>query len=149
MESRAYWLLAVLAGLLLTLMLFYNGLLSRYTSPTWSSLVAHGIGALVAGSLTCIPFFRPRTVNKRKAPLWAYSGGIAGAFTVVLANIAVNSSIGLTGTISLMLLGQAIFGMIVDSLGLFHMDKRTLTLYDFFEVLTIMTGSAILIFFAR
>jgi transporter family-2 protein len=67
---------------------------------------------------------------------------------VVIANVTVNSQIGLSGTLALMLLGQTIFGLLVDSLGLFQMKKRALSLYDFFEVLTIMTGSAVLIFFA-
>lgn len=129
-------------------MLFFNGLLAKKTSPTWSSLVVHALGTITAGVLV-VTLFSRRQSSSTKAPIWSYLGGIPGALTVIIANIAVNSQLGLSGTLALMLLGQTIFGLLVDSLGLFQMKKRVLTLYDFFEVLTIMAGSAVLIFFAR
>lgn len=148
LSQRPYWPLAVFSGGLLASMIFLNGMLARYTSPAWSSLFVHGLGTIVAGIFVA-PVFPGRARRREKAPLWSYLGGGAGALTVVLSNITVNSPIGLSGTLALMLLGQTVFGLLVDALGLFQMRRRTLTAYDFVKVLFVMSGSAILIFFAR
>jgi len=148
MNRKGYWLVALLAGILLANMIFLNGVLARYTSPTWASLVAHGIGALA-----CLPLWKLVPVGVSESapppPWWSFFAGIPGAFTIILASITVNSAIGLTGTLSLMLLGQVMCGLVIDFFGFFQMERRRLTLSHFFEVLTIMTGTVLLVFFAR
>ena len=42
------WFLALLAGLLLALMIDYNSLMAKHSTPLFASWVAHGVGSMVA-----------------------------------------------------------------------------------------------------
>jgi transporter family-2 protein len=146
------WIVALAGGVLLALMIDYNGLLAKHTAPLYASWVAHGLGAMAALVLVLL-YSRvaraPSTETKRpraKKPLWLYAGGIPGALTVVLAAITVNSSLALSGTIALMLVGQVLFGIASDHLGLFRTPRRPIVLADFLVALSILTGSALIIF---
>jgi len=146
------WLLAFAAGVLLAVMIDLNSLLAEHSTPLYASWIAHGVGSMAALFLIGVSsrLARPaiaRAPNQRNAaPLWAYLGGIPGAFTVVLAAVTVNSNLALSGTLALMLVGQVAFGMVSDSLGLLGVTRRKLGLNDIFVVLLILSGSAILLF---
>jgi transporter family-2 protein len=150
--SQVYLPLAALSGGLLALMIFINGELARLTSSSFASTVAHLIGAITAwviwllinrGSATrLIPI-------SSQAPKWSYLGGFAGAVIVILASITVNSELGLAGSLSIMLVGQVLFSLLVDTFGWFGMRKRELNILDFGHVLFVLTGTSLLIFFAR
>ncbi|RLU80678.1 hypothetical protein CTZ27_34645 [Streptomyces griseocarneus] len=153
-------------------MTHYNGTLANHTSSVFGSWVAHGLGAVVALVLVVLTgrAFRPGRKSagggsgqagegnggagnggsgngqRAAAPLWSYLGGIPGAFTVMLASIAVNSDLELSGTIALMLVGQVLFGIVSDSFGLFGTPRRRLVLADFLVVLSVLVGSALIIF---
>lgn len=142
-------LLAIVGGGVLALMINYNSLMAKYTNPIFASWVAHGIGALT--SLLFIFLVQKRKFldsNKIvKSKLWQYLGGIPGAFTVILAAITVNSSLGLSGSLSLMLLGQIIAGLVYDRLGLFNSVKRKINMIDCLAVIFVFLGSILIIFF--
>ncbi|WP_027708903.1 DMT family transporter [Zooshikella ganghwensis] len=147
------WLLAIAGGVLLALMIEYNSLLAKHTTPYIASWVAHGMGAIVALVLVFLTMMalRPRQKENKspppsKLPVWFYLGGIPGAFTVVLAAIAINGSLSLSEAIALMLVGQVIFGMLSDHFGLFLVLKRRIILKDFLVVTCVLTGSAMIIF---
>lgn len=148
MNKNLYPSGAVASGGLLAIMIFLNGELARYTSPVWSSFIAHFVGIL--GS-----WFFWRLISKSKqllpyaadAPKWSYFGGIGGAMIVVIANITVNSTIGLVGSLSLMILGQTSFAMLFDAKGWLGMAKRKLYLRDFLQVAFILAGSTLTIFY--
>lgn len=149
-KLSTYWLPALAGGFLLALMIHYNSLMAKHSTPIFASWVAHGIGAVA--SLVFIAIFsnifvaKNETTQKKKGPFWAYLGGIPGALTVVLAAITVNSSLGLSSTLALMLVGQIVFGLVSDIFGLFGSQKRNIMLIDFFVVLSVLTGSGIIIF---
>ncbi|MBU2712976.1 DMT family transporter [Zooshikella harenae] len=147
------WLLAIAGGVLLALMIEYNSLLAKHTTPYIASWVAHGMGAIVALALVFLTMMllsrkqiKNNVTNTSKLPLWFYMGGIPGAFTVVLAAIAINGSLSLSEAIALMLVGQIIFGMISDHFGLFLVLKRRIVLKDFLVVTCVLAGSAMIIF---
>ncbi len=144
------WLLAVAGGALLALMINYNSLLARHTSPLYASWVAHGLGALVA-LLLVVGYARvvrrPGKAGERaKAPWWSYFGGVPGAFTVVLAAVTVNGGLALSGTIALTLAGQVVFGIVSDYFGLFGTPRRRIVAGDFLVACSVLTGSALIIF---
>ncbi|MBM7117222.1 DMT family transporter [Archangium primigenium] len=146
------WLLAVAGGALLALMINYNSLLARHTTPMFASWVAHGLGAAAAFVLVGVyaTVLRPAGAGapavRAKAPLWFYLGGIPGTLTVILAAITVNSSLSLSGTISFMLVGQVIFGIVSDHFGLFRTPQRKIVASDFLVALLVLTGSALIIY---
>lgn len=146
------WIVAIAAGVLLALMIKYNSALADGTTPVFASWVAHGLGAAAALVLVLMhaSLLRRRRGHDQpqaaKAPMWFYLGGIPGALTVIFAAITVNSSLALSGTIALMLVGQVFFGMICDQLGLFRSARRRFAATDFLVALSILTGSALIIF---
>jgi transporter family-2 protein len=159
MERSVYWIMALSGGLLLALMIQYNSLLASYSSPMFASWVAHGLGAVVAIFIArCWIHFFKKSANQfkedrqqmntsQRGPFWSYLGGIPGAFTVVLAAITVNSQLGLSSSLALMLVGQVLFGIVTDLFGLFESRKRKLNRNDVFVVLTVLSGSGLVIFF--
>ena len=140
-------ILALAAGLLLSLMIHCNSQLARQTSPLMASWIAHAIGT-VASLLLFIAFSKTGksgTPQSVKTPFWAYLGGIAGAITVVLAAITVNSSLGLSSSLALMLVGQILFGLASDAFGWLGVEKRALQLSDLWVVLAVFAGSVMII----
>lgn len=146
------WAVALAGGVLLALMIDYNSLLAKHTAPLYASWVAHGLGAVAALVLVLLYSRATRAPatdakpERAKRPLWLYAGGIPGAFTVVLAAITVNSSLALSGTVALMLVGQVLFGIASDHLGLFRTPRRRIVPADFLAALSILAGSALIIF---
>lgn len=137
-------------GGLLTLMTYFNGQLAAAASALFSSLSAHGTGAVAAIlMLVAIPAFRRRPAGAPKAPLWAYLGGISGALTVILTSTAVNSALALSGTLALGLAGQMVFGLTADKFGLFGLPRKSPAWKDLAGIALIVAGSLLIIFYGR
>lgn len=127
-------------------MIFLNGILSRFTNPFFSSLIVHIVGLISSILLwIVINYSKKNKLIAKTAPLWSYLGGIGGALSVVTANIAVSSSLGLTGSLSCFILGQTVMTLIIDRLGLFGSAKKKLTLFDGIRVSTILVGSLLIV----
>jgi len=143
-------LLGISAGGLLTAMISTNSSLSTWNSPLIASWFAHGTGAVVAWILLMLRFrtLRPLKVDPvaKKPPKWSYLGGIPGAMTVLLAAIAVNSPLQLSGTLALVLMGQILFGLMADLRGWFGVIKCRFSVLDLYSVSLILGGSALLIY---
>lgn len=146
MKTKYYTPISTIAGGLLAIMIFFNGLLSKYTTPFFSSLVVHTVG-LFTSLLLWLRLNKTKN-NKlisKKAPLWAYFGGFAGALSVVTANLAVNSKLGLAGSLSFFILGQTITSLFFDYFGLFKSNKRKLNKIDGLKFVTILLGALLVI----
>ncbi|MGB0833724.1 MAG: DMT family transporter [Psychrobium sp.] len=120
--------IAFSGGCLLALMIASNSELAKYSSAVGASWIAHLVGTIVSLILmviTTLYFSIPNRISPhRKIPIWAYSGGVFGAFTVVLAAITVNSQLGLAVTIALVMFGQLLFGLVSDYYGLFGSNRK-------------------------
>lgn len=149
MNARVF-VLALIAGVLLTTMIMSNSYLARYNSPLFASWLAHGSGAIVAWISLMVMMSgrraKPRQEMAFSGAGWRYFGGIPGALTVLLAAVTVNSSLALSGTLALMLAGQLLFGLLSDSRGWFGVIKHSFVGRDFIAVVLVLAGSAILIF---
>ncbi|MCW2255183.1 transporter family-2 protein [Providencia alcalifaciens] len=118
-------LLAIVSGVLLTLMILSNSYLSQFTSPVKASWLTHGVGAIFSLIIFIIFGLKKMKENKNvKAYAISYLGGLPGAFTVLLAAITVNSPLSLSGSIVLMLVGQVIFGFIIDYFVFFNIKAK-------------------------
>ena len=138
--------IALGTGGLLSLMVHLNVELARAGTPLFASWAAHGTGT-VAALVLLARFYRfaGKTGRKAPAPFWAYLGGISGAATVILSSFAVNSPVGLPGTMALGLAGQLAFSASADKWGLFGLQKRSLTARDFVALALVLTGSTLII----
>lgn len=144
--------LALAGGGTLASMIAVNSKLAAFSSPLLASWVAHGVGAvtslvvlmlvstLVGGKISLLP--------KSGTPFWAYLGGIPGAFTVILAAITVNSPLGLSGSIVLIMAGQVLFGLVSDAFGLFGLSKRSMNMNDAIALI-LMTAGCLMTLFGR
>jgi len=154
MQSSGPWpLLAALGtGALLTVMVQLNGTLGAAAGPFFASLAAHGTGTVAALLVLLALRLRSRpavaTTTTGRAPLWAYAGGLSGALTVVLTSQAVNSGLGLAGTLALGLVGQVVFALLADRFGWFGLPARRPDRRDAASLLLILSGSAVIILFA-
>lgn len=145
------WVWAGLAGGLLAVMITINSGLAAHSTPFVASWVVHGVGAVAAFFLLRVNLL---LVSKRagaepgvsKPPLWSYLGGAPGAFAVALSSIAVNSELALAGGLSLLLVGQILFGLISDLWGLFGTPKRLLNRFDLLAAACVIAGSALIIY---
>ncbi|MBO3761029.1 DMT family transporter [Ciceribacter sp. L1K22] len=145
------WLWAGLAGVLLAGMVTINSGLAAHTTPFTASWVVHGVGAVAAFVLlrvnvTLVRGRRPAGLSGEKPPLWSYLGGAPGAFAVALSSIAVNSELALAGGLSLLLVGQILFGLISDMGGLFGTPQRAINRYDLLAAACVIGGSALIIY---
>ncbi|KAB0680815.1 DMT family transporter [Aureimonas leprariae] len=144
-------LAAFCTGCLLTLMVYLNGELARFGGAMFASWTAHGVGLLAAAAFLALAFRSRRrgAGTASKAPVWACLGGLSGAATVLATSTAVNSRIGLSGTLALGLAGQALFALAADRWGLFSLPVRKPDRFDALSLVLILAGSALIILFAR
>jgi transporter family-2 protein len=145
------WIWAALAGCLLAIMITINSGLAGYSTPFVASWVVHGVGAVAAFfllRLNLMLFGRGSISGQAggRPPLWSYLGGAPGAFAVALSSIAVNSELALAGGLSLLLVGQILFGLLSDLGGLFGTPKRALNRFDIAAALCVVAGSALIIY---
>ncbi|WP_028973014.1 DMT family transporter [Spirochaeta cellobiosiphila] len=143
-RNLIYPALSLGAGTLLTIMTFLNGLLSHYTSPITSSLIVHFVGLLMSVFLWM--FIKRKNLISPKLSIHYYWGGLAGALAVVTANVAVNSTLGLAGSLSCFIFGQTITSLLFDRFGLFGNSTRKLRPLDGIRSLLIMTGAILVIY---
>ncbi|MFT4182740.1 MAG: DMT family transporter [Rhizobium sp.] len=140
--------LALAAGMVLAVMIDWNSLLARHSSPLFASWTAHGIGALASSVLVTLLRGNPATglaASHGRWSFWSYLGGIPGAFTVLLAAITVNSHLGLAGTLALMLIGQMVFGIVADAFGLFGLRRTLPGRRDMGAIALVLCGSIVII----
>lgn len=108
-------LLAYFTGLVLSLMVTFNGLLSGFTSAYMSNVVYHAFGLVFFGVFLLL-LRQQRTVgNKFK---WYYLiPGVLGSLTIILNNVVLNV-IGVTMMVAFTLVGQVITSIVIDHWGL-------------------------------
>lgn len=146
MDVRVLHTIAAFAtGGLLTLMVLFNGTLATYGTLLFSSWVPHATGTVAA--LVFLAVLRPKRAQTKRAPLWAYLGGVAGAVTVMLTSAAMNSALALSGTIAIGLAGQMLFSLLADMRGMFGLAARRPTIRDGAALGLIGAGSVVLIFY--
>ncbi len=144
--------IAMTAGTCLSLMIQINGYLAYKTTPLFASWVVHGIGAITALIILRLEFnllTKSKNITEisqnRRPHVWLYLGGISGAFTVILASIALNGGVSLSSVISLGLVGQILFGIISDHFGLFNTQKRHISQIDIYVILLVIVGSIMIL----
>lgn len=114
-----YKLYAVLIGVLITIMVTFNGVLESHVGNYLAVLIIHIVG-LISISLILI-FRKERPVFKKGIPSYLYTGGAIGIL-LVLANNICFSKLGASLTLSLGVFGQLLLSSIIDHFGLMGME---------------------------
>lgn len=110
--------LALKAGVLLSIMFFFNGMLTSKVGPYYSNLIFHLIGLVLILIISFI--VKNKRPSIRKIPILYFLPGILSMIVVVSNNICIGK-LGITLTIVISLFGQLVISNIIDHFGLFGM----------------------------
>src|SRR6476659_3163683 len=95
-----------------------NGILSEMTGNYTSSVMIHIVGLVAIVIVLLVSKSKLRM--QKGIPLYLYSAGAIGVFTVLFSNISF-TALGVSITIALSLLGQSVSSIIIDHFGLLGM----------------------------
>jgi transporter family-2 protein len=110
---------AVFIGILVAIMVTFNGVLANYTGQYVSILIIHTVGLI---ALIIILILKKEKFKLQKnLPVYLFSGGLIGVFVVFLNNLCFNY-LGASLTLSLGIFGQLILACFIDHYGLFGLN---------------------------
>lgn len=109
------FIISILIGAMVSLMCMFNGTLSDAYGYYTSSIIIHVVGLILMIAIILIN--KTKISIKKGIPIYLYSAGAVGVFTVVFTNISF-LKLGASLTIAIGLLGQSVISLIVDHLGL-------------------------------
>lgn len=134
--------LAFLSGMIVCIMISFNGQLSDYCGVYLSTTIIHLIGLI---TFIIIMKIKNKKISfKNHLSLWLYSGGAIGVLTVIF-NVL---SIGKTGA-SLMtalgLLGQILTSLVLEKTGALGTNKKRMSKTQILSLLIIMVGIGVML----
>ena len=146
--NAAYYLLAVCAGLGITLQTMLNGQLAKGVG---GDSVAAALFSFTAGAV-CLGVFslmRGGIVASLAAipaqPWWSLLGGLLGA-GALLSYVVLAPKIGLSALLGLAIAGQIISSLAIDHFGLMGASERPVSLVKLAGSMVMLAGLAIALF---
>lgn len=118
-----YNFLSLMTGLVVAFIISVNGILADSYGLFNSTVIVHIVGVVFA-LLICI-FGKHKIHLAKGQPFWLYLGGAIGFFTTVFNSFAFGK-ISVSSIVALGLAGQMITSLLIDSFGLFGMEKHSL-----------------------
>lgn len=137
--------LSALTGALIAIMILFNGVLANAFGNYTSSVIIHVVG-LVTILVTLLASREKKREITEKIPLYQYSAGAIGVFTVVFTNLGY-IALGVSTTIALGLLGQALVSIVIDHFGLLGMKVIKFEKQKLVGLMLIIVGTIIMIAF--
>lgn len=116
-------LCAVLIGVIISVMITFNGVLASRIGNYSSIVIIHVVGIIALSLILLIK--RQKISFKKGIPLYFYTGGAIGVVLTIFNNLSVNS-LGVTLTLSAGILGQSIAATVIDHFGLIGMKVHKL-----------------------
>lgn len=113
-------LLSAFSGILIAVMILVNGTLAQYTGNILSNAIIHFSGLVIVCCLLLAS--RQKLHPAKRLPIYFYYIGAIG-FIAILLNNWTFSNLGVTLTLTLGLLGQAIASIVIDHFGWFGAKK--------------------------
>lgn len=121
MKTGIYKASTLFAGVLVAVMVSFNGILAGYTSSMFSVLIVHIVGITTISLIVIIK--KEKTVaGSGRLPVIFYCAGILGVLLTYLNNTCI-AAIGVSLTLAFGLVGQSVMSCIIDHFGLFGVDK--------------------------
>ncbi|MFT8350997.1 DMT family transporter [Clostridium saccharoperbutylacetonicum] len=138
-----YNLLSLLIGILISIMIAFNGKLSNGIGSYTSLLIIHAIGFF---AIVIFLYFKKIKISFRNnIPLYFYIAGGISVFTVMFNNLSY-SALGVSLPVALGLLGQLITSLAFDHYGFLGMPKVSFNKKKFIGLLFIIIGISIMAF---
>ena len=119
---------ALAAGAGLPVQAGANAAMARYTGrPEWAALVNCAVAFLaVAAWVIALRLAPPSGPALARAPLWAWTGGVLGAFYVV-AVVILAPRLGVAATLGLSVAGQMALAAAFDHFGAMGLEVRPIS----------------------
>lgn len=137
-----YELLALLSGVVISVMVMFNGDLSAAYGTYWAAVIVHIVG-VGGAALLCV--VRGRRIRVRSgAPLWAYLGGVIGVLTTLFNNFSFGR-ITMTSIVALGLLGQSATALVCDGFGWMGLEKRRVGAVQLLGFIPAIIGVAVML----
>lgn len=137
-----FHLFALIAGLLLPLQIAFNNKLTLFSgNPTTSSLISFSVGtlALIVYSLTNPTAFQKSLQQLSQAPLYAWLGGLVGAFYII-SSIVASPKIGIATFLALIIGGQLVMSLVLEHFGWLGTAVRSISWVKVLGLALILVG---------
>lgn len=139
-----YKVYSAFIGILITVMLLFNGVLSQKLGNYSSALIIHLTGFVI---ISLILIFKKTKIRfHKKLPVYLYSGGALGVFTILFNNIGFNQ-LGASLTLALGLLGQSLASIAIDHYGILGAKAVKFKKEKLLGLLLISAGIIIMTFY--
>lgn len=109
---------AVFIGLLIAIMVAFNGALDNQVGTYLATFIIHLVGLITIVLILILK--KQKLLIKEKLPRYLFSAGAIGVFVVSFNNICFNN-LGASLTLSLGIVGQLVLSCIIDHFGLLGM----------------------------
>ncbi|HHW66568.1 MAG: hypothetical protein JG775_634 [Defluviitaleaceae bacterium] len=137
-------ILSLSIGALISIMIAINGVLSSSIGNYQSVVIIHIVGFI---TMILVLILNKARINFSKdIPLYLYSAGAIGVFTVLFNNIGF-SVLGVSMPLALGLLGQSLTSIIIDHFGWLGMKVVKFDIKKSFGLLLITSGIIIMTIF--
>ncbi|HWR23926.1 MAG TPA: DMT family transporter [Feifaniaceae bacterium] len=136
--------LSILSGILISVMMLFNGQLSEAYGNAFATVLIHAVGLLCIGAWLMIK--KQGLKHTLSEPRHLYLGGVIGIATVMLTNLTF-SHLGVSLTLVLSLLGQVTVSLVIDSAGLLGAKKVRFEKKKLIGVGLVAAGAAMMLLF--
>ncbi len=138
-----YNILSLLVGAVVSIMILCNGTLANSFAPYTTILIIHLVGFVLVLAICIVT--KAKLKLTKDIPLYLYSAGAIGVFTVLFNNIGYQN-LGLALPLALGLLGQTMASIIIDHFGLMGMKKIRFESKKFIGLAFIIVGIGLMTF---
>ena len=136
-----FLLLAAASGLMMAVQGSINGSLGKIIGVWQGNLLVHAIGlAAVAAILLLSSGGRVDWSKLPSVPWYLYSGGLINA-AIIFAVMSAIAALGAGKATSAIIMGQLSAALLIDSLGLFGLEKQPFTLIKGGGLLLMLLGA--------
>lgn len=136
--------LSALVGAIISIMICFNGELASHLGNYLSTIIIHIVGLLTI--LILLKAKKEKFNLSKNIPLYLYTGGIIGLFTLLFTNISFKY-LGISITLALGLLGQSLASIIIDHYGLSGITRVKFNTKKVIGFLIMTSGIIIMTFF--
>ncbi len=143
MAALFYAAMAVGGGILFAIQAAINAKLARLLGGAIpATMVSFGVGWVVLTVMTLVTVRTiPSTADLREAPAYVFvAGGLLGA-TVLSLSVFLVPRIGAGATMCLVITGQVLSGLLLDSFGLFGLTVREPTVWRILGAVLVAGGA--------
>lgn len=133
--------LSTFTGLIITVMIIFNGELSAYCGLYLSTVIIHLVGLLTF--IVIMKIKKEKITFTNHLPFFLYCGGVIGIFTVIF-NVFSVTELGATLLTALGLLGQMLTSIILEHKGWLGTIQKPMNLRKVLSLIIVMIGIGVM-----